>query len=63
MSSNKYSPHYKNMQNYCLGCRKHAGNVGSKKVKMANEMIRQRSKANSMSDKSGFLKQKSKWLE
>ena len=51
------------MQNYCLGCRKHAGNFGSKKVKMANEMIRQRSKANSMSDKSGFLKQKSKWLE
>ena len=47
------------MQNYCLGCRKHAGNIGSKKVTMANEVIRQRSKANSMSDKSGFLKQKS----
>ena len=60
MLSKKYCPHYKNMQTYCLGCRKYTNSIGSKKVAMTNKVIRQKSKCtNCMSDKSRFLKQKS----
>ena len=60
MLSKKYCPHYKNMQTYCLDCRKHTNSIGSKKVTMTNKVIRQKSKCtNCMSDKSKFLKQKS----
>ena len=46
------------MQTYCLGCKKHTDNIGSKKVTMANKVIRAKSRcANCMSDKSRFLKQ------
>ena len=47
------------MQNYCLSCKKHSNNIGSKKVIMTNKVIRERSRcANCMPDKSGFLKRK-----
>ena len=46
------------MQTYCLGCKKHTGSIGSKKVMMINKVIRDKSRcANCMSDKSRFLKQ------
>ena len=45
------------MQTYCLSCRKHRDNIGSKKVIMANEVMRQTSKcANCVAEKSRFLK-------
>ena len=28
------------MQTYCLDCKKHTGNIGSKKVMMMNKVIR-----------------------
>ena len=47
------------MQTYCLGCKKHTGNISSKKVMMMNKVIRDKSRcANCMSDKSRFLKQR-----
>ena len=47
------------MQTYCLGCKKHINNIGSKKVIMTNKVIRDKSTCvNFMSDKSRFLKQK-----
>ena len=47
------------MQTYCLGCRRHTGNIGSKKVMMKNKIIRNKSRcANCNADKSRFLKQK-----
>ena len=48
------------MQPYCLSCKKHIDNTGSKKVVMTNKVIRQTSKhANCVAKKSRFLKQKS----
>ena len=45
------------MQIYCLGCRKHTDNIGSKKVIITNEVVRQKSRcANCMVQKSRFLK-------
>ena len=39
------------MQTYCLGCKKHTDNIGSKKKK-TNKVIREKSKcANCMFDK------------
>ena len=32
------------MQTYCLSCKKHTDNIGSKKVTMTNKLIRQSSK-------------------
>ena len=40
------------MQTYCLSCRKHIDNIGSKKVIMTNKVVREKSRcANCMSDK------------
>ena len=48
------------MQPYCLSCKKHIDNIGSKKVVMTNKVIRQTSRcANCVAKKSRFLKQKS----
>ena len=48
------------MKTFCLSCRKHADNIGSKKVIMTNKVIREKSKcANFVDKKSRFLKQKS----
>ena len=48
------------MQTYCLSCKKHTNNIGSKKGIMANKVIRGKSRcANCTSDKSRFLKQNS----
>ena len=47
------------MQTFCLSCEKHTDNIGSKKVKMTNKVIREKSRcANCMSYKSRFVKQK-----
>ena len=47
------------MQTYCLSCRKHIDNIGSKKVIMTNKVVREKSRcANCMSDKSRSLKQR-----
>ena len=47
------------LRTYCLACRKHANNVGSKKATMANKVIRDKSRsAKCLSDKSRFMKQK-----
>ena len=44
------------MQNYCLSCKKHANNIGSKKVIMTNKVIREKLRcANCIADKSRFL--------
>ena len=46
---------------YYLGCKEHTGNTGSKKVTMANKVIRDKSScAKCFSEKSRFLKQKHK---
>ena len=46
------------MQTYCFSCRKHADNIGSKKVIMTNKVVREKSRcANCMVHKSKFLKQ------
>ena len=47
------------MQAYCLSCRKHTDNVGPRKAKMKNEVVRKNSRcANYMADELKFLKQK-----
>ena len=44
---------------YCLACRKHANNIGSKKVTMTNKVIRDKSKCSEcLYDKPRFMKQK-----
>ena len=44
---------------YCLACRKHTGNIGSRKVTMTNKVIRDKSGcARCLSNKSRSLKQK-----
>ena len=41
------------MQTYCLSCRKHTNDIGSKSVTVANKVISDKSRCtNSMSDKS-----------
>ena len=47
------------LKTYCLACREHTGNIGSRKVTMTNKVIRDKSRcAQCLSDKSRFLKQK-----
>ena len=47
------------LNTYCLACRKHTGNIGSRKVIMTNKVIRDKSRcAQCLSDKSRFMKQK-----
>ena len=47
------------LKSYCLACREHAGNIGSKRVTMTNKVIRDKSRcAQCFSDKSRFMKQK-----
>ena len=49
------------MQAYCLSCKKHTDNIGSKKVIVRNKVIRQKSRcANCAAENSRFLKHKSK---
>ena len=48
------------MKNYCLSCKKHNDDMGSKKVIITNKIIRQVSKcSNCAAEKSRFLKEKS----
>ena len=43
---------------YCLACRKHTNNIGSKTVTATNKVIRQKSRcAECLSDKSRFTRQ------
>ena len=47
------------LRTYCLACREHTGNIGSRKVTMANKVIRDKSRcAQRLSNKLGFIKQK-----
>ena len=47
------------LETYCLACRKHTNNIGSKTVTMTNKVIRDKSRcAQCFSDKSRFLKEK-----
>ena len=47
------------MQTYCLSCKNHRDNVGSKNVTMTNKVIKEASRyANCMVDKSNFFKTK-----
>ena len=48
------------MRIYCLACREHTNNIGSKNVTMTNKVIRDKSRcAQCLSDKSRFMKQNS----
>ena len=48
------------MQTYCLSCKKHTDNIGSKKVIMTNKVITEKSRcANCVAKKLRFLKRKS----
>ena len=45
------------MQTYCLSCRKHTDDIGSKRVITTNKVIRQSPKCvNCVAEKSRFLK-------
>ena len=47
------------MRTYCLSCKKHTDNIGSKNVISANKITREASKcSNCVAKKSVFLKQK-----
>ena len=47
------------LKTYCLACREHTGNIGSRKVTMTNKVTRDKSRcAQCLPDKSGFLQQK-----
>ena len=47
------------LRNYALACRKHTNNITSRKVTMANKIIRDKSRCSEcLSDKSRFMKQK-----
>ena len=47
------------MRAYCLACREHTGNIGSKIITMTNKVIKNKSRcAQFFSDKSRFMKQK-----
>ena len=44
---------------YCLACRKHTNNIGSRKVTMANKVVRDKSLCcECFSDKSRYFRQK-----
>ena len=48
------------MKNYCLGCKKHTDDMGSKKVIITNKIIRYASECSyCAAENSRFLKQKS----
>ena len=47
------------LRSYCLACREHTGNIGSKKISMTDKVIRDKSRcAERFSDKSRFMKEK-----
>ena len=47
------------LRTYCLAFRKHTNNIASRKVTMANKVIRGKSRCREcLSDKSRFMKQK-----
>ena len=47
------------LRTYCLSCTKHTNNITSRKVTMANKVVREKSRCDEcLSDKSRFLKQK-----
>ena len=53
-----------NLRAYCLACRKHTNNIGSKTVTMTNKVIRDKSRCGEgLPDKSRFLNKNSikKW--
>ena len=46
------------LRTYCLSCREHTKNVGSKRVAMTNKLIRDKSRCSEcLSDKSQFMAQ------
>ena len=46
------------LRTYCLGCREHTGNIGSKRVRMTNKVIKDKSRcAQCFSDNSRSLKE------
>ena len=46
------------LKTYCLACREHTGNIGSRKVTVTNKVIRDKSRCSQcLSDKSRFMKQ------
>ena len=46
------------LRTYCLSCRKHTNNIGSKKVIMTNKVIRGKSRCGEcLPDKSRFMAQ------
>ena len=46
------------LRTYCLPCREHTNNIGSKRVNMTNKVVRDKSRsANCLSDKSRFMAQ------
>ena len=47
------------LKTYCLACREHTNNIGSKRVTMTNKVIKDKSRcAQCLPDNSRFLKQK-----
>ena len=47
------------VRTYCLACRKHTNNIASRKVTMANKVVRDKSRCSEcLCDKSRFMKQK-----
>ena len=47
------------LKTYCLACRKHTNNIASRKLTMANIVIRDKSRCGEcLSNKSIFMKQK-----
>ena len=48
------------MQAYCFRCRRHSGNIGSKRLIITNKVVTEKSRcANCMFNKYRFLKTKS----
>ena len=46
------------LRTYCLGCREHTNNIGSKRVTMINKVIRDKSRCDEcLSDTSRFVAQ------
>ena len=46
------------LRTYCLGCREHTNNIGSKRVTMTNKVIRDKSRCGEcLSDTSQFMAQ------
>ena len=47
------------LRTYCLACREHTNNIGSKRITMTNKIIRNKARcAQCLSDKWRFMKQK-----